>query len=65
MIYYIVWFQSCFFVSVRKEMSGNKPERVERVGNFSPKEKADAWDKAGRGRPRPVPEGRSSYFEFN
>lgn len=46
-------------------MSGNKPERVERVGNFSPKEKADAWDKAGRGRPRPVPEGRSSYFEFN
>lgn len=30
-------------------MSGNKPERV---GNFSPKEKADAWDKAGRGRPR-------------
>lgn len=43
-------------------MSGDKPERVERVLDFSPEKKAGARDKAGRGRPRSVLEDRSSSF---
>lgn len=43
-------------------MSGDKSERVERVLDFSPEKKAGARDKAGRGRPGPVLEDRSSSF---
>lgn len=43
-------------------MSGGHPERGERALDFSPKEKAGAWDKAGgRGRCRRVLEGRVGY----
>lgn len=42
-------------------MSESTPERVEKVLDFSHKEKAGAWwDKARRN--RLVPEDRSSYF---
>lgn len=43
-------------------MSGDKPESVECVLDFSSKEKAGAQDKAGTGRPRPGLEDRSSSF---
>lgn len=70
MINFIIWFWSCLFprccwtlrafylVSLGEDMSGDKPETVERVLDFSPKKKAGEWDRAGGGGPVARLEGR-------